>query len=939
MPENHRIDHQLSTLAWARIRSVPALPHQSERPETGRVRGLHRRALQPALTAAHATGATIAVIWHRPTPRAQIQVHVGGGLVEANGALAYPPGTVTEPVDGHHLLNTLSGLPVWLPIEVSFDGTHDTREHSTGREQADDGAGLEQLLQHLGDQPFAWLSIAEPITTQRTQAALDDAHYEHTPHADDADKSLRAGLKARHLRAWHTELAQTLAAGRWNAQFAVAGTDLSPTRRAARLLSACGDLHQIAYRLKPCDQPTNFAEILTRAGHDVSPKLLTAIARPPIREIPGVRMIEHPHLDLTPETEGPIGVGAVLDSTGTPVGELRVSTATLNRHVLVAGATGSGKTQTVRHLLGGLHQHDVPWLVIEPAKAEYAALTRDLPRNGGVVLIRPGNPDTIPISLTPLTPEPGFPLQTHLDLIRALFLAAFDAAEPFPQVLSQALTACYQQAGWDLVTGEPTHPGGAYWPTLTDLQNSARHVIATIGYGRELAADVTGFVDVRLNSLRVGGAATLLEGGHPIDVAALLDGNVIVELEDLGDDQDKAFVIGALLLRLVQHLRVRQRHHPSTVERLRHVTVIEEAHRLLRAPTPTAAGNSSGTHAVELFAALLAEIRAYGEGIIIAEQIPTKIMADVVKNTALKILHRLPAADDRDLVGAAMNLDPTQSRHVVSLRPGHAVTFADGMDRPIHIAVPATTPTHHGGGVAPVLTAVNNPATLRTLNTARIIAADPRLIMFVELHVIAHLTGGPRPLLTEPARLELHSNGWDPTHVQLAVQQLSTNAVRRRHHSITPWYQPHQLAEHVTHDAVLAITHWQATCQPQNSTDYLAGRYRLTPILRALQQWSGDPTEPHPGNPHWVKTGITLPVVPITDQIAFLHRHRVMRHNPAELLLGTAPVIADALDHMGASPDTDYRTAILEQLISLPETSDSWWADLSKAMEHQPEQT
>ena len=85
---------------------------------------------------------------------------------------------------------------------------------------------------------------------------------------------------------------------------------------------------------------------------------------------------------------------------------------------------------------------------------------------------------------------------------------------------------------------------------------------------------------------------------------------------------------------------------------------------------------------------MLAEIRAYGEGIVVAEQIPTKLVPDVVKNTALKVVHRLPAHDDRRLVGAAMNLDEDQSREVVSLQPGVAAVFADGMDRPLRVRVP-----------------------------------------------------------------------------------------------------------------------------------------------------------------------------------------------------------------------------------------------------------
>ncbi len=77
-----------------------------------------------------------------------------------------------------------------------------------------------------------------------------------------------------------------------------------------------------------------------------------------------------------------------------------------------------------------------------------------------VIRVRPGDLDQPAAGISPLEPAPGpggirFPLQTHADLLRALFLAAFDADEPFPQVLAAALTRCCEQAGWDLVTGEP----------------------------------------------------------------------------------------------------------------------------------------------------------------------------------------------------------------------------------------------------------------------------------------------------------------------------------------------------------------------------------------------------------------------------------------------------------------------------------------------------
>ena len=54
----------------------------------------------------------------------------------------------------------------------------------------------------------------------------------------------------------------------------------------------------------------------------------------------------------------------ILDAGDQPAGEFSVPLPTLNRHTLVTGATGAGKSQTVRHLLVQLTRAGLPWLVI-----------------------------------------------------------------------------------------------------------------------------------------------------------------------------------------------------------------------------------------------------------------------------------------------------------------------------------------------------------------------------------------------------------------------------------------------------------------------------------------------------------------------------------------------------------------------------------------------
>ncbi len=309
-------------------------------------------------------------------------------------------------------------------------------------------------------------------------------------------------------------------------------------------------------------------------------------------------------------------------------GSLRVPLDSLNRHVFVCGATGGGKSQTVRGLLEAASRAGVPWLVVEPAKAEYRLMAARLAGSGAeVVRIRPGEADAVAAGLNPLEPAADghgrrFPLQTHADLVRALFLAAFQSEEPFPQVLSAALTKVYEEAGWDLALGEPLTPGlTPAYPRLADLQRTAEQVVQGIGYGAEIE---------RRRARLHQGAAGQPAAGHQRDgswTAATRSTSAACCAERGAGDRGRRRRPGQGLPD--GHGAAAAGGAPAADRALRprtglrHLTVFEEAHRLLR--RPEAAGGAAA-HAVELFAGLLAEVRAYGEGIIIAEQIPARLI-------------------------------------------------------------------------------------------------------------------------------------------------------------------------------------------------------------------------------------------------------------------------------------------------------------------------
>jgi hypothetical protein len=635
-----------------------------------------------------------------------------------------------------------------------------------------------------------------------------------------------------------------------------------------------------------------------------SSELLAALAVPPAREVPGVRLTLQPDFDVTPENnpEGPdaIILGDVLDVTRHPAGPLAITRGSLNRHTFVTGATGSGKSQTTRHLLESAAAAGIPWLVIEPAKAEYRLMAARLP-DTKVITIRPGDPDNVAAGINPLEPATGpdgtrFPLQAHADLVRALFLAAFQAEEPFPQVLAQALTRCYKEAGWDLVSGEPAVDGAGF-PDLGDLQAAALQVVNDIGYGQEVRDNIRGFVSVRIGSLQGGTTGRFLSGQFPIDYGKLLSGNVVFEVEDAGDDQDKAFMIGAILVKLTEFLRLRSRAEGPGAARLRHLTVIEEAHRLLRQP-PEGSGAGAAAKAVEMFADLLAEIRAYGEGIIIAEQIPSKLIPDAIKNTAVKVVHRLPAQDDRDATGATMNLSPAQSSFLVTLKPGEAAVFTDGMDNPVLAKLPDGSARENTGRARPAspdgLVTGSRPAcppecadrvcTLRKVSAAaRTAAEDSRITLWAELTVAAHLAGWLMPL--PGTALASGLNGMDRRHRDCALATAVGSAVAARIPVLSARIPGPGLAAHAAASMRALLDGERCPCDGENGLRWKAPAYLWGTILNDLQEHerAHPGTGRHPSSAEWeAGTGQQIPGATCAQQIAVVQQRSAdARRDPA----------------------------------------------------------
>lgn len=426
---------------------------------------------------------------------------------------------------------------------------------------------------------------------------------------------------------------------------------------------------------------------------------LATMCQLPTKEFPGYYVDQYVEFDVSNRTretmKKPIVIGDICiagrkDNT-TANNPYSVEKDDFTRHALIIGITGGGKTNTSKSILNTLWNADdrnerIPFLVIESAKREYWEL-RNLKGFEDLLVFTLGAEATqtsVRYRINPFETNPKISLQTHIDYLLSTFKAAFDLYPPMPYILEKAVYEIYSDRGWDIVENVNRF-GLTEYPTLSDLYNKIDVIVDNMGYHQEVQSNVKAALQARVYSLMIGGKGAMLNTPKSVPIEELLSRPVVMELEDLGDDETKSFVIGLLLVQLYEY---RKSQMTKGSKQLSHILMVEEAHRLLKNVSESGEGGNTRAKSVEFFCNLLAEIRTFGQGILIADQIPTKLASDTLKNTNLKIVHRTVALEDRETIGRAMNMSPDQIDYLSSLRRGYAAVYAEGDNRPKCVKLP-----------------------------------------------------------------------------------------------------------------------------------------------------------------------------------------------------------------------------------------------------------
>lgn len=415
----------------------------------------------------------------------------------------------------------------------------------------------------------------------------------------------------------------------------------------------------------------------------LSSKELAILLSLPHKSVPGFPVVEHVSLakEVIRNNESlmkrEVSLGCIFDLGKAYIeNRVKLDVKSLTQHVFVTGSTGCGKSETIYKLINETKQVGTKFLVIEPAKGEYKNVFGD-------VNVFSTNPLIMPLlRINPFSFPTGVHVLEHIDRLTEIFNVCWPMYSAMPAVLKKAMLDAYESCGWDLrLSVNRLSQGEDVYPSFLDLFLSLEKVITESAYSEEVKSNYSGALLTRVESLTNGLNGEIFSVNE-LSNMVLFDENCIIDLSRVGSQETKSLIMGILIMRLSEY-RMTGANTPNSA--LKHLTVLEEAHNILKrvSTEQSQEGSNMVGKSVEMITNAIAEMRTYGEGFVIVDQSPTSVDKAAIKNTNTKIVMRLPDEDDRKVSGKAAGMNDKQIDEIAKLPTGVAVVYQNDWVSPV----------------------------------------------------------------------------------------------------------------------------------------------------------------------------------------------------------------------------------------------------------------
>lgn len=415
----------------------------------------------------------------------------------------------------------------------------------------------------------------------------------------------------------------------------------------------------------------------------LSSKELAMLLSLPHKSVPGFPVVEHVSLakEVIRNNESvmkrEVSLGCIFDLGKVHTeNHVKLDVKSLTQHVFVTGSTGCGKSETIYKLINETKQVGAKFLVIEPAKGEYKNVFGDVNVFGTNPLIMPL------LRINPFSFPTGVHVLEHIDRLTEIFNVCWPMYSAMPAVLKKAMLDAYESCGWDLrLSVNRLSRGEDVYPSFLDLFLSLEKVITESAYSEEVKSNYSGALLTRVESLTNGLNGEIFSVNE-LSNMVLFDENCIIDLSRVGSQETKSLIMGILIMRLSEY-RMTGANTPNSA--LKHLTVLEEAHNILKrvSTEQSQEGSNMAGKSVEMITNAIAEMRTYGEGFVIVDQSPTSVDKTAIKNTNTKIVMRLPDEDDRKVSGKAAGMNDKQIDEIAKLPTGVAVVYQNDWVSPV----------------------------------------------------------------------------------------------------------------------------------------------------------------------------------------------------------------------------------------------------------------